>query len=79
LTLHAVEHAVQLKRVEVRRDQFLARSDLDYELVDFRTVPEDGYFVLGDNLPVSIDSRHELGCVSRSQIIGVIEAEVPRP
>lgn len=33
-------------------------------------IPEDSYFVMGDNRAVSMDSRNDLGFVSTSEIIG---------
>jgi len=34
------------------------------------TVPEDSYFVMGDNRPISKDSRNGLGFIDRSDIVG---------
>ena len=51
-------------------EEFYISKDLKYE--DFNvqsTIPENMYFVLGDNRVDSIDSR-EIGLVSKSDIIG---------
>ncbi|MEZ6134723.1 MAG: S26 family signal peptidase [Pirellulaceae bacterium] len=59
--------------LHVWRDQYLLQSDQQWQYADFGQVPTDSFFVLGDNLPVSIDSRHELGPVHRSQIVGKVQ------
>ena len=43
----------------------------DYDLYMGITLGEDEYFFLGDNRPISLDSR-SLGTCSRSQIVGVV-------
>jgi hypothetical protein len=35
-------------------------------------LPENHYYVIGDNLPISIDSRNGLGLIDRSRIIAVV-------
>lgn len=42
------------------------------------TLSSDEYFVLGDNLEESIDSRHtEVGRVTREDILGIIFPQIP--
>ena len=44
-------------------------SDVEYPV----RVPDDGWFVLGDNRTGSIDSRHSvIGCVTQDQLIGKV-------
>lgn len=44
-------------------------SDVEYPL----RVPDDGWFVLGDNRMGSMDSRHSvIGCVTQDQMIGKV-------
>ena len=44
-------------------------SDVEYPL----RVPDDGWFVLGDNRVGSMDSRHSvIGCVTQDQMIGKV-------
>jgi len=46
-------------------------GEIDLELP--LTVPEEQYFVMGDNRALALDSRNEqFGCVSRDQIIGPV-------
>jgi signal peptidase I len=50
--------------------QFISGGDISYPFV----VPTGTYFVLGDNIEESIDSRYrEIGCIEEAYIIGRIE------
>lgn len=49
------------------------RGDIDYPY----KVPINAYFVVGDNINSSIDSRYErIGCISKDNIIGKISLRV---
>lgn len=49
------------------KNKSLGDSDVEYPL----TVPENSYFVLGDNRRTSVDSRNSvIGCVSSEQVVG---------
>ena len=53
-----------------------ASPDVVYETIAGRAVktPQDGYFMLGDNSPASIDSRFEaLGVVNADDVMFVVE------
>ncbi len=58
--------ALRIKQIIIARDLYFE----DWHSENERT---DGYFVLGDNLPVSIDSRRELGRIAPQQIIGSVQ------
>lgn len=45
------------------------------EIVETGKVPEDCYFVLGDNRPYATDSRY-FGCIKKSEIAGVVKARI---
>lgn len=42
------------------------------------TLSSDEYFVLGDNLENSIDSRYtEIGCIKKGDILGIVSPLIP--
>lgn len=49
------------------------KGDLNYPY----SVPENSYFVVGDNLNSSIDSRYQkIGCITKEHIVGRIEVRI---
>lgn len=71
-SLSAKEGTIRISSLAVHRDLYL-RED-EREPVDrpgkLHQLGSDEYFVIGDNLPLSRDSRNELGPVHTSKIIG---------
>ena len=69
--------SVWINQLTISRDLLLRvaeeRTDKNF---DFGRLSDGAYFVLGDNLPVSVDSRGALGPVTRRQITGIIPSEV---
>jgi type IV secretory pathway protease TraF len=70
LSIGARSGAVSVDRLEVTRDVYylspLGRSD-DWEMDE--PLGEDEYFLLGDNAPNSVDSRH-YGPIRREALVG---------
>ncbi|HAC90977.1 MAG TPA: hypothetical protein DCF63_10155 [Planctomycetaceae bacterium] len=65
---------LSIDRLTVHRDLYLQvdQRDLRNGLHAPVRLPENHYFVIGDNLPISIDSRNGLGLIDRSRIIAVV-------
>lgn len=60
---------------ELRLKQITIARDLYFDDWRGENTGTEGYFVLGDNLPVSIDSRNKLGRIAPQQIIGSVESK----
>ncbi len=60
---------IAICRADVARDLYLYNVDWSANQSD---ESDQGYFVLGDNIPVSIDSRSGLGRVAASQLLGYL-------
>ncbi|ONI38830.1 signal peptidase I [Candidatus Epulonipiscium fishelsonii] len=58
------------KEVTNHNNQFIRdRGDIDYPFL----VPENSYFILGDNINESVDSRYQrIGCIEEINMIGRI-------
>jgi hypothetical protein len=75
VAVHDPTNCIKPADLEVRRRveyRLRRRDDQDIYPV---TLGPGQYFVLGDNVPVSIDSR-DFGPVSADQILGVVNADM---
>lgn len=52
-------------------------EDFEWALIQAHPIPEDCYFVLGDNRMISKDSR-SFGVISEKQIQGIVKEETSR-
>ncbi len=80
LEWEAIQGYGSLRRVRIWRDlYFYDETSTDWEehavnRPEGTTIPDNSYFVLGDNLPVSRDSRNSpVEFVPRSQVLGIIK------
>lgn len=65
--------AIAVELLELRRDLQLVAATSTAHVPTRWLVPGGGLFVLGDNLPISIDSRSDLGFIQVEQVIGKIK------
>ncbi len=70
ITCRSAEHPVTIGNLRVDRDLHWWHPDAIDRWSAATALPERGYFVVGDNVPVSIDSRTDPLPISRDQIIG---------
>ena len=61
--------------VENYLDEGLEYDDFELNSLGYETIPEDMYFVLGDNREDSLDSR-EIGLISKDDIIGKVSLRI---
>lgn len=67
--LYVNQKAIQ----NLTQEKLRKRGDIEYPY----QVPDNSYFVVGDNLNSSIDSRYKsIGCITKEQIIGKISLRV---
>ena len=74
-TVEIAEGLVWIDEVPMTEDAF-AFLHIGNETMERKTVPEDCYFVLGDNLAHSTDSRHvTVGMIREEDILGKVILE----
>lgn len=61
--------------VENYLDEGLVYDDFELSSLGYDVIPDDMYFVLGDNRPDSLDSR-EIGLISRDEVIGKVSFRI---
>lgn len=73
--LTALRGPIRIKKLTVARDIYLRVNERDPRNGSSQAFQMecDEYFVIGDNLPISIDSRNGLGSLQRKRIWAVIE------
>ena len=72
LKIGAANRPLVIERIRIWRDLYYM-SDQDRRSSNPTTVAEDGYYVLGDNLPISIDSRHwKSPTLPKANVIGKV-------
>lgn len=65
--------AIAVESLQLRRDLHLVAATATAHWPTRWLVPVAGLFVLGDNLPISIDSRSDLGLIQAEQVIGKLK------
>ena len=78
LVFGAAKNQLVFDRIQIWRDLYYFLDSVK-QTVGPTTVSPTGFFVIGDNIPISVDSRHwRLPSLPRSEIIGkVISSESP--
>ena len=67
--IYVNDEILEIPTEEYMKDNSMKKGNMSYPIV----VPEDSYFVLGDNKKNSIDSRYlEIGMIPKTDLIGKI-------
>ncbi|MBX3420638.1 MAG: hypothetical protein KF752_03685 [Pirellulaceae bacterium] len=78
--IQALCGVIRIGSLQVHRDIYLRDNERDPSngATPATVIGANQYYVLGDNLPASVDSRNGLGCIDRSQIIGQVQLPEPK-